>query len=314
MCAPWRLLTPGLALLALAVPASGQQVADTAYRFANESPAYPPNAGPRVCVDGGHQNYHTVEGRYRPFALLLEQDGYVVVPLEAAFDSVALAGCRIVVIANARAPVDAQGQAYPHAAAFARDEVNALFAWVRQGGSLLLVADHPPFAGAAAGLAALLGFQLFDGYAGPSAAWPTGTMIFGALDEEAIRSATERHSIPHEQFRSTIGEPGRLADHAILRGRTARESVTTVVTFTGHAFFPSQDVEPLLVLGPDASGLVVLGPNAPGARPEEYPRFSLAGWLQGGVRRIASGRVALLGEAAMCSAQWRADSSAFRWG
>jgi hypothetical protein len=49
---------------------------------------------------------------------------------------------------------------------------------------------------------------------------------------------------------------------------------------------------------------VVLGPNAGEAKPEEYPRFAVAGWLQGGVRRVAAGRVALLGEAAMCSAQW----------
>lgn len=278
-----------------------QQVPDTTYRFPVSAPAFASGAGPRVCVDAAHRNFHTADGRYRPFALLLEQDGFVVAGLPAALDSAALRDCRVIVIANALA--EGQGPGYPNVPAFRQPEVDSLYAWVRAGGSLLLIADHPPFAGAAAGLAMLLGFASLDGYAGPSAESPNGVMVFGALDEDALRRSDEQSGIPHEQFRRTIGQPGRLADHPILRGRNEREAIRTVVTFTGHAFQPARDVQPLLVLGPEATGVAVIGGNAREAPPEEYPRFALAGWLQGGTRRIANGRVVLLGEAAMCSAQ-----------
>jgi hypothetical protein len=288
-------------LALLACPAFAQQVADTTYRFPNSTPAYPPATGPTVCVDAAHENFHTSAGRYRPFAILLEQDGYVVRPWRAAFDSAALRDCGILVIANARAA--GQGTGYPNLSAFRQPELDSLFAWLRAGGSLLLIADHPPFAGAAAGLASLLGFQSFDGYAGPSATSPNGVMVFGALDEAALRRSNEQSGIPHEQFRGMIGEPARLADHPITRGRSAGEAVGTVVTFTGHAFHPARDVQPLLVLGPAATGVVVIGGNARNAPAEEYPLFPLGGWLQGGTRRIGAGRVVMLGEAAMCTAQ-----------
>ena len=301
MSAARPVLLPLLALFALPPSARGQQVPDTTYRYPIPAPAHARGTGPRVCVDAAHHNFHTSDGRYRPFALLLEQDGYVVAGTQAPFDSAALRDCSVIVIANARAA--GQGSGYPDLPAFRQAELDSLFGWVRAGGALLLIADHPPFAGAAAGLAALLGFASLDGYAGPSPDSPNGVMVFGALDEDALRRSDEESGIPHAQFRRLIGQPGRLAEHPILRGRNARESITTVVTFTGHAFHPARDVLPLLVLGPEATGVAVIGGNAREARPEEYPLFPLAGWLQGGTRRVAKGRVVMLGEAALCSAQ-----------
>ena len=281
-----------------------QQVPDTTFRFHPDDPAFDLGAGPRVCIDGAHRNFHTLRGRYAPFGTLLEADGFAVVQLEVSFDSIALSPCGVLVIANPGQREGGVPPSYPHEAAFTKAEADALFRWVRMGGAVLLIVDHPPYAGAAAGLASLFGFQLFDGYVGPSTDSPNGTMVFGRLDEDAIRASSEEYGIPYEAFRRTIGDPGSLADHVITRGRAATEAVETVVTFTGTAFFPSGDVEPLLLLGPAATGVVALGWNVPEAAPEEYPLFPMSGWLQGGVRRIAHGKVAVLGEAAMCSAQW----------
>lgn len=300
MSASQRLLA-GLVCLALPTFLAAQQVPDTAFHFSNAAPAFSAGRGPRVCVDAAHQNFHTADGRYRPFAQLLEQDGYVVTGMKLPFDSAALRDCRVVVIANALGAGQETG--YPALPAFRQPELDSLYAWIRAGGALLLIADHAPFAGAAAGLAALLGFASLDGFAGPSAAAPTSVMVFGTLDEDALRRSDEQSGIPHDQFRRLIGQPGRLAEHPILRGRSARESITTVVTFTGHAFHPARDVLPLLVLGPEATGVARLDGNAREVPPEEYPLFPLSGWLQGGTRLIAKGRVVMLGEAAMCSAQ-----------
>lgn len=42
------------------------------------NPAYSKDSGPAVYIDEGHNNYHTMNGMYKPFAILLKNDGYRV--------------------------------------------------------------------------------------------------------------------------------------------------------------------------------------------------------------------------------------------
>lgn len=290
-------------LLMAATPLAAQQVPDTAFRYPVPDPAYRAGAGPVVCVDSGHRNALRIDGRYAPFARLLEADGYRVRDFPGPADSASLRSCDLLVIANAGSVEGPPPPAYPHPSAFSRAEHGAVLAWVLGGGRLWLIVDHPPYAGAMSTLASLLGFQLFDGYAGPTPTSPTGAAVFGNLDEDALRRSTETHGIPYESFRAMLGKPGTLGAHAILTGRNRAETVHRVVTFTGSAFFPSTSVEPLLRFGPDATGVVVLSGNVRDAPEEAYPLFPLGGWFLGGARRIGSGRVVLLAEGALCSAQ-----------
>ena len=78
-----------------------QQVADTAYKPEIRNPAYPEGEGPVIFIDNGHYNFHTMNGRYRAFADLLERDGYNVREFNGAFAGSALAGGKILVISNA---------------------------------------------------------------------------------------------------------------------------------------------------------------------------------------------------------------------
>ena len=96
---------------------------------------------------------------------------------------------------------------------------------------------------------------------------------------------------------------GTLEAHAIAEGRDPTERVESVATFTGHAFYPSRDVQALLVLGSDAVSYVDLEEHDPEIPSSEWPRFEVAGWLQGATRVWNQGRVVILGEAAMCTAQ-----------
>jgi len=281
--------------------AAPQQVADTTFRFANASPAFAPGAGPEVCVDAGHQNFHTLDGRYATFGRLLSDDGFRPRSV-ATFSAEALRGCRVLATANARG--DAGASAYPHGSAFRAEEISAVLEWVREGGSLLLITDHPPNVGSVTPLLALLGFQPLEGYAGPSPEAPTGLAIFGAIDERGLAEFTARYDIPHERYRASVGEPGRLGEHAVLRGRSPSERIASVASFTGTAFYPAAEVTPLLVFGPAATGVSVIALNLPDAEEGEFARFPLEGWIQAGVREFGRGRVAVLGEAAMCSAQW----------
>ncbi len=289
------LLTTVMFLALTATAAGAQQIADSAFHYAGPEPAYATASGPRVCVDGAHHNFHTIEARYLAFATLLRDDGYQVTAYTGAFASESLNECDIVVISNATGEANAEDWAYPHASAFARDEITALLDWLMRGGALLLIVDHSPWPGANGDLGILLGAHMLDAY--------VGMEIFGEPDQEALSGAAELYDVPIERLLEAIGEPGGLAEHTILTGRNPGERVTAVTTFTGHAFYPSSQMKPLLILSPDAMGAAPLVQNLPEAPQEAMPTFPVGGWLQGGAVRVGQGRAVVLGEAAMCTAQ-----------
>jgi hypothetical protein len=269
------LVRAGMMIAAVAVPAGAQQVADSAFAPAIARPAFAEGAGPLVLVDEAHTNFHTTDGRYYAFAQTLRRDGYVVRGLRAPFTREALAGARVLVIANALHPSNAQSWTLPTPSAFTPDEIAAVEAWVREGGSLLLIADHMPMPGAAGDLAAAFGVAMGNGFAFDS---------------------TEQVST----MRFVRGD-GSLADHAVTRGRDAAERVDSVFAFTGQAFrVTAPGAVPLMTLG---RGSVLLLPEVAWEFSAQTRRESVAGQLQGAVLRHGRGRVAIFGEAAMFSAQ-----------
>ena len=282
--------------------ASGQIVADSAYRFQNSNPAFKNDSGPLIYLDSAHFNAHTAEGTYKPFAQLLVDDGYKVQSVTTAFSEEILKPCRIMVIANAQTGTEVKDRSYPHSSAFSRDEINALLAWLRGGGSLLLIADHVPFSGAASDLATILGVQFLDGFVGPNAGLTTGNVVFGTVDEKMWREFAVGVKVPFEQLQRFLADPGKLGSHPIIRGRSDREKISAVVSFAGSAFYPSAKIEPLLILGPRSTGRIPYLWNSPDSKPEEQPLFSVGGWLQGAAVRLGQGRAVILSEAGMCTA------------
>jgi len=206
--------------------AAAQQVSDPDFRFANTKPAYSAGKGPVVCIDEAHHNFHTAGGRYSSFANLLRDDGYEVKALAQRFTRDALKACGVLVIANSIGEENRGDWAYPHSSAFSREELPELYFWIQEGGALLLIADHSPFPGATAGLAALLGVAMVDGYA-------------------ELRGGGE---LP-DMFRAS---DGGLAAHPITAGRSQQEAVTEIGTFRGSAFQFSEDYLPLLILPQNA--------------------------------------------------------------
>ena len=157
--------------------------------------------------------------------------------------------------------------------AFDAAEVGVLREWVSAGGALLLVADHMPFPAAVANVGEAFGFELTDGFAAPTADGPA-VIVFSTA-------------------------AGTLGDHPVLRGRSEAERVDSVVSFAGHAFRGSGAV-PLLILGPESVNLL---PREPWQFDSTTVRRPAAGWWQGAVKTVGRGRVAVIGEAAMLTAQ-----------
>jgi len=256
--------------------ATAQQVPDMAFAPTVERPAYAAGTGPTVAIDAAHRNFHTAEGGYAPFAKLLRADGYTVASSNEPFAAGTLTDIDVLVIANAMHEQSKDDWApLPNYSAFADSEIAAVEQWVRNGGSLLLIADHMPLAGHAEALAAAFGIRFQNGFAFDSAR--NGRITFRRAD-------------------------GSLAATAIANGRTAAESVDSVTTFTGQAFRldPGLEAEPLLVL---ADGYELFLPTVAFEFSEQTPRISAANLLQGATVRHGRGRIAVFGEAAMFSAQ-----------
>jgi hypothetical protein len=269
-----RILKTTIALLLLCSAALAQQVADPNFKPPIAAPAYQQGRGPVVLIDEAHHNFHTASGRYQPFAELLRRDGYRVEASKAPFTKESLKRARVLVISNALHERNAGNDwSLPNPSAFTDEEIAAVRAWVRGGGSLLLIADHMPMGGAAQKLGEAFGVRWNNGFAlVPSVQAP---LAFTRAD-------------------------GTLREHPITRGRDKGERVERVATFTGSAFEVGPGAEPLLVFG---KGVVSLMPQVAWQFTEQTPRVPVEGWCQGATLRFGKGRVALFGEAAMFTAQ-----------
>jgi len=258
----------------LSTPSKAQQVADTLFRPNVGSPAFKEGTGPTVLIDEGHYNFHTMNGRYLPFARMLQRDGYVVKPGGGPLIRTDLDRAKILVVSNALAKENEEDWNLPTPSAFDSAEIATVRNWVNEGGSLWLIADHMPFPGAAGLLAAELGILMGNGFA------LDGNTLEGRIC--FTRSA------------------GTLARHPITEGRNLSERIDSVTSFTGQAFRLEGTGEGLMMLGHD---IVLLMPEVAWQFSKLTPSMSASRMLQGAVLKVGKGRVAVFGEAAMFSAQ-----------
>jgi hypothetical protein len=249
-----------------------QQAADPDFDARVTRPAYT-NQRPKVLIDEAHHNFHTAEGRYKPFADLITNDGYQVSANREKFQRTTLEGYDVLVIANAL------GAAFPFLPgadkpAFTEAECDAVRDWVRAGGSLLLVADHAPAGGAAEMLARRFGVEMSKGYTLDTA---------HAFQEPGSNDGWILYS----------RENGLLGDHAITRGRDSSERINKVVAFTGQSLKGAEGSVAFLKLAETAGDL----------DPATKKEVPASGRAQAVAVPFGKGRVVVLGEAAMITAQ-----------
>src|SRR5262249_14669709 len=142
------------------IRAVSQQVSDPNFSTRVEHPAFT-KTHPRVGIDEAHRNFHTRNGRYKPFADLMKSDGFEV-SAGPVFSRNGLKGIDILIISNAMGENQGDGRMGP---AFTSVECDAVRDWVRVGGSLLLIADHTPMGCAAYPMAQRFGVEMGRGYA-----------------------------------------------------------------------------------------------------------------------------------------------------
>lgn len=269
----WIMLTTGFQ-----AGLNAQQLTDNQFAPTIGKPEYQSGVGPLVSIDGAHLNFHTAEGGYAPFARLLTGDGYRVSSNTEPFTKDMLSSTDILVVVNAMHEQSFHDWApLPNHSAFTDTEIANVDAWVREGGALLLIADHMPLAGHSEKMAAAFGIRFQNGFAFSSGSPRTGQVTF-------------------------ISENGTLADSVISRGRHEAERVNSVTAFTGQAFRidPQVNAQALLLL---PEGFELLLPEVAYQFSESTPRIPAANLLQGAIVYHGRGLVAVFAEAAMFSAQ-----------
>ncbi|HTG85566.1 MAG TPA: hypothetical protein VL907_00970 [Pyrinomonadaceae bacterium] len=248
----------------------GQQSPDLEFNTSVENPAYS-RSGPRVMFDEAHHNFHTADGRYKPFVDLLMNDGYQVIRNRKTFTKQSLDSFKVLVIANALG-AEEMDDAGSDQSAFTEAEIQAVYDWVKGGGALLLIADHAPFGGAAAALGTKLGVDMSKGYTSDAA-----------------------NSLPRNPSLLIFSRENKLlGPHPIFEGRNEKERVNKVLSFTGQSLKGPAESSMLLKLSDTAQD----SPNH-----EQKELVSAAGRAQALAFKVGKGRVVVHGEAAMLSAQ-----------
>lgn len=252
-----------------------EQLADTQLDFTFEYPAYAADSGPRVAIDAGHHNFHTASGRYQAFARLLRADGYRVQSQAGASHSSALDKVDILVIANALHKDSVNNWSLQPQSAFSHLEITSLNQWVANGGSLLLIADHQPFPGAAYDLARSFGFTMYNGY---------------TLD---TTRNTDQGQLNFSRADKT------LQAHEITQG------IDFVTTFLGQAFLAPASAQALLRLDKRHHLFLPLKAGMINSTTRHIP---VENWLQGATLIYGKGRLIVLGEAGGLTAQTQGKS------
>jgi hypothetical protein len=240
------------------------------------TPAYREN-GPVVLYDEGHRNAHLTTTGYKPLADLIRNDGYTLDTAQGRLTAEQLRGASVLVIVLPRGENPTEDSS-----AYTESEGAAIGAWVRGGGSLLLITDHWPFGVATRPLAKRVEVDLGGGF------------VEDSKYHDAARGAS------HLIFSK---ENGLLKDHAITR------DVERVLTFTGSSVQGPAGTVPFMLLSDSAT-----------ERPPGPARFERSGGNerilmtygdprpaggrgQGIAFELGRGRVVVLGEAGMLRAQ-----------
>lgn len=208
-------------------------------------------------------------------------DGYRVIGWTGTFEAGALAETDVLVIANAR-DLHALMAGDLWKSAFTEHECDVVRDWVREGGSLLLIADHAPFGNASESLGQRFGIAMGKGWAFDR----TGT---GGITTQLDFSIENR----------------LLGEHPTVGGRDSSEEVENIRSFTGQSLGVPPGAAILMKLSDTAREAVTpddRNAEDAAARSADTSQFgsrssAVAGRAQGLAMTFGRGKVVALGEA-----------------
>jgi len=197
---------------------------------------------PVVLFDQAHLNLAVTDGRYSPLIHLLESDGFQVKPVTTKITAAVLAGGDILYISGAQAATNEKVLGTTKSA-FTEEEELLIQGWVKNGGSLLLMADHAPIGDAVHSLAAKFQVSVSDGETNDPQNY-----LPALQDTSHLLFTMENHL---------------LMDHPIVHGQNKNEALHRVVAFSGQSVKGPSDSRPILGLSPTAENYLKNGGKSP---------------------------------------------------
>ena len=234
---------------------------------------------PRILFDESHNNVHSLDSTYRPFGDLLRGDGYSIDRTSSSFTRKSLEGYDILVVASARGAGDDTRVSLRSKPAYSEAECDRVYDWVNQGGALFAIADHYPIGPAMASMLARFNVKISGGF---------------TRDPE--------HHFERESWLVFSRENKLIGEHPITSGRSKDEFINRIISFTGTSIKAPEKSTVLLKLSPTAFDFYHLTKQ----------RVSVANQSLGVAMQEGLGKVVIIGEAAMFTAQIRIrDGSRF---
>lgn len=260
-------------------PKKPSQTAESGYSFDNDNPAYEAAKGPLIRIHR-YVSPYVQRGAFEPFRTLVETDGFRVEWLDKQVSPDLLGETDILVIANAYTRGGANDfqnfTTLDAPSVYSPEEIAMIVDFVKAGGSLLILADHSPFAGGTIKLAEALGFVFMTGIA----------LHNRSLSEEILGNIDFRRE----------GEGmlvGKLSAHPIVDGALGRKTISHYYAFEGQAIIPPPEATTLLTIPENFETMLTFA-----VRRDFYsaPRLDASGLSQGSVLELGKGRVAVFGE------------------
>lgn len=252
---------------------SQQAIADTTSDTRVADPTCVINC-PVILFDEAHSNYHTAAGRYKPFASLMENDGYKVIRGQSPFTHQSLAQVSVVTIASA---------GYPSQTPISRTEIQTLNEWVGKGGSLFVITDHDNLA---------IDELLHSFGVETQEINVTTDPLHGRLVEDGTTNPSQIIFSAKDKL---------LGNHPIIHGRKDAEKIKSIQTYAGRTVIGPPGSSALLLLSESAIDYMVVDPSQ---RIITRVPVKTKGLRTHGVAfSFGKGKMVVVGEAAMLTAQ-----------
>jgi hypothetical protein len=215
------LLIIAFLLFVSVLTSEGQQINDSLFNTAVAHPAYQ-NPRPRVLIDAAHFNlFSTTTNRIQPLTKLLEADGYQVDTADSRFTRNLLFNHKVLVILTAIGASPQSDSTY--FSAFTDTEIEVLYSWIKDGGSLLFGLDHSPY-----------------NYAGEKLLRKLGVGIQFGVIEDSVYSEGGLEKGPDGRRQNLVfsRENRLLGNHPIIAGRDTTEAIIRVGISSGQSIQP----------------------------------------------------------------------------
>lgn len=252
----------------------GQELIDSLFVGKIDNPTYALGKGPVILLDELHHNGIQMNSGFKTLSDILLKDGFRIKTINNSILKSILADADILVIIDALAEQNVDHWELPTPSPFSEQEMELIKNWVQKGGSLLLVADHMPFAGASSKLAKKFDLDFINGFVIDTLNWDVNT------------------------FKK---EDYSLSEHPITKGNSNREKINEISTYFGQGFSSTNKTfTPLMVF--QDKNVVSYQPKKAWLFNEDTTIIPGKGLLQGLAGDFGKGRIVVLGDSSLMSA------------